>query len=169
EPAQRTGTRLRTRLKSDHLQKRLLEIFYESRTMLEEQGVNILYLALGQLRFFDPAKPDDIRSAPLLLLPVQLERKTARDRFVLRWSEEDLQENISLREKLRADFGIQLPEFPVTETFDVPAYFAQLRETLAAQKGWGVIDDTMQLGFFSFAKLLMYLDLDPENWPEEKG
>lgn len=169
ESAQRQGSRLRTRLKSDHLQKRLLEIFYESRTMLEEQGVNILYLALGQLRYFDPAKPGDIRSAPLLLLPVQLERKTARDRFVLRWSEEDLQENISLREKLCADFGIKLPEFPAAETFDVPAYFAQFRETLAAQKGWNVIDDAVQLGFFSFAKLLMFLDLDPGNWPDEKA
>src|SRR5690606_28833191 len=111
---------------------------------------------------------DDIRSAPLLLLPVQLERKTARDRFVLRWSEEDLQENISLREKLRADFGIQLPEFPLGDTFDVPAYFAQLEEALDAQQGWSVVEDAIQLGFFSFAKFLMYLDLDPANWPVDR-
>jgi hypothetical protein len=40
-----TDNRLQTRLRSEHLQKRLLEIYYEARTMLEEQGVNVLYIA----------------------------------------------------------------------------------------------------------------------------
>ncbi len=169
EGTRRQGGRLlKTRLKSEHLQKRLLEVYYESRTMLEEQGVNVLYLALGQLRYFDPKKPEDVRHAPLVLLPVQLERKTARDRFVVRWSEEDLQENVSLREKLRVDFGLTLPEFPATEDFDVSEYFSQLGEVLTGQKGWSVVTDAIQLGFFSFAKLLMYLDLDPSKWPEGK-
>lgn len=169
EGGRRQGGRLQTKLKSEHLQKRLLEIYYESRTMLEEQGVNVLYLALGQLRYFDPAKPEEVRHAPLVLLPVQLERKTARDRFVVKWSEEDLQENVSLREKLRVDFGVTLPEFPATEDFDLSAYFSQLGDVLVAQKGWSVVDDATQLGFFSFAKLLMYLDLDPAKWPEGNG
>ncbi len=31
--------------------------------------------------------------------------------------------------------------------------------------GWEVTPDDVILGFFSFAKFLMYRDLDPENWP----
>jgi hypothetical protein len=40
-------TRLQTKLSSEGLQKRLLDIWYDARTLEEEQGVNILYLAFG--------------------------------------------------------------------------------------------------------------------------
>lgn len=168
--ARHADTKLQTRLKSEHLQKRLLEIFYESRTMIEEQGVNVLFLALGELRYRERGNSSaEFRSAPLVLLPVALERKSARDRFVLKWNEDDLQENLSLREKLRADFGITLPDFPDSETFDVSAYFASIREVVANEDGWSVLENAMQLGFFSFSKLLMFLDLDPAKWPEGKA
>ncbi|MCF7750039.1 DUF3320 domain-containing protein [Bacillus subtilis subsp. subtilis] len=161
--------RLQTRLSSEHLQKRLLEMYYEYRTMLEEQGVNVLYLALGQLAFCEPgAAAGECRHAPLVLLPVMLERRSARDRFVLRWADEEPQENLSLREKLRADFGIALPPFPDTDVFDIGDYLASVRECVAAQPGWNVLDNALQLGFFSFSKLLMFLDLDPDKWPEGK-
>ncbi|WP_396617304.1 DUF3320 domain-containing protein [Lysobacter soli] len=164
-----TDTRLQTKLKSEHLQKRLLEIYYESRMMLEEQGVNVLYLALGQLRFRERAASDDFRNAPLVLIPVTLERKSAKDRFFLKWNEEDPQENLSLREKMRVDFGIDLPQFPDVDGFDLRNYLDTIRNTIAGQEGWGVSDDAIQLGFFSFAKLLMFLDLDPAKWPEGKA
>lgn len=164
-----TDTRLQTRLKSEHLQKRLLEIYYESRMMLEEQGVNVLYLAMGQLRFRERAGSDEFRSAPLVLVPVSLERKSAKDRFFLKWDEEDPQENLSLREKMRVDFGIDLPQFPEADAFDVRNYLDAIRNTIAAQDGWTVDEDAIQLGFFSFAKLLMFLDLDPAKWPEGKA
>lgn len=45
--------KLQTRLTSDGLQKRLLSMYYDARTLLEEQGVNVLYLALGQLCWFE--------------------------------------------------------------------------------------------------------------------
>lgn len=161
--------RLQTRLSSEHLQKRLLEMFYEYRSMLEEQGVNVLYLAMGQLAFREPdAAPGEFRHAPLVLLPVVLERKSARERFVLRWADEEPQENLSLREKLRADFGIALPPFPDTDAFDISAYLASVRECVASQPDWSVLDNALQLGFFSFSKLLMFLDLDPDKWPDGK-
>ena len=164
-----TDNRLQTKLKSGHLQKRLLEIYYEARTMLEEQGINVLYLALGQLRFRERAGSEEFRSAPLLLVPVMLERKSARDRFVIRWNEEDPQENLSLREKLRVEFGLRLPDFPEPEQFDIDAYFAAIRSAVASQPGWTLAENAIQLGFFSFAKLLMFLDLDPARWPEDRG
>lgn len=46
-------TMLRTRLTSKGLQKRL-ELFYDARMLEEEPGVNILYLALGALKWIDP-------------------------------------------------------------------------------------------------------------------
>src|SRR5688572_1661974 len=79
-PAPHTDSFLQTRLPSETLQKKLLSIFYDARTFQEEQGVNILYLAIGLLRWRDPVTRQD-RDAPLLLVPVSLERQNVATRF----------------------------------------------------------------------------------------
>ena len=45
--ARHSDRRLQTKLSPEGLQKRLLDIWYDARTLEEEQGVNILYLAFG--------------------------------------------------------------------------------------------------------------------------
>src|SRR5262249_3788383 len=47
--ARHRDLRLQTRLTPEGLQKRLLSLFYESQTIEEEQGINVLFLALGFL------------------------------------------------------------------------------------------------------------------------
>lgn len=81
--ARPSETRLQTRLSSEALQKRLLDIWYDARTLEEEQGVNILYLAFGLLKWFEDEKSEVERLAPLVLLPVRLERSSAAERFHL--------------------------------------------------------------------------------------
>ncbi|MDR2296883.1 MAG: DUF3320 domain-containing protein [Comamonas sp.] len=160
--------KLQTRLSSEKLQRRLLDMYSDARTFVEEQGVNILFLALGHLQWFDRNAPDKPRFAPLILLPVALERKSAAERFTLSWLQEDAAENLSLAAKLKADFGLELPEFKVGDDFDPAAYLAEVSAVAAAQPGWQVLPDAMTLGFFSFAKFLMYRDLDASTWPAEK-
>lgn len=160
--------KLQTRLSSEKLQRRLLDMYSDARTFIEEQGVNILFLALGQLQWFDRNAPDKLRFAPLILLPVALERKSAAERFTLSWLQEDAAENLSLAAKLKADFGLELPEFNAGDDFDPRAYLAAVAAMAAAQPGWQVLPDAMTLGFFSFAKFLMYRDLDTATWPPEK-
>ena len=159
--------RLQTKLTSTQLQKRLLSIYYEARTLLEEQGVNILYLALGQLRYREAEASTEDRFAPLILIPVTLERKTAADRFNVLWNQEDPTENLSLVEKLRRDFGIVMPDFEEGDNFDPTNYLAAIAEVVRKQKDWEVQPNELVLGFFSFAKLLMFRDLDTANWPPE--
>ena len=48
-------------------------------------------------------------------------------------------------------------------------YFDAVRQAIGDAKGWEVLPNAMTLGFFSFAKLLMYRDLDSQNWPEANG
>jgi len=77
--------------------------------------VNLLYLALGfpeMVRADEPQKP---RYAPLMLVPVTLDRQAANVRFRLRYSEGDINTNLSLQEKLRVDFQVTLPEVPDLE------------------------------------------------------
>ncbi len=48
------------------------------------------------------------------------------------------------------------------------AYFQDVEKAIAGQRGWEVRRDEIVLWCFSFTKLLMYRDLDPENWPADK-
>jgi hypothetical protein len=112
-PAKRhIDCRLQTMLTPERLQRRLLDLYQNARTMVEEQGVNILYLVLGHLKWLDGEERDAHRHAPLILIPVELCRKSAADRFALKWTGDDIEENLTLRARLEADFGIAMPPFP---------------------------------------------------------
>lgn len=158
-------TRLQTRLTPKGLQKRLLELYFDARTLEEEQGVNILYLTLGALKWIDPNNAANIRFAPLVLVPVQLERGNAGEKFKLRMRQEDYASNLSLEAFLDRAHGIRLPTFEGGEDFDPVAYFKDVVEAVSSKPGWEVQPDVIVLGFFSFAKFLMYRDLDPQTWP----
>ena len=172
--ADQSDHKLQTALGAEPLQARLLSVYYASRASVEEQGVNTLFLALGMLRWSDPAPGSSSGSsaggglrAPLVLLPVVLERSSARERFRLRYSGEDLQDNLSLAAKLKAGFGVDLPEPPDASGAgdDLGRYFDEVDAAVADRDGWSVDRASAVLGFFSFGRFLMYRDLDPEVWP----
>src|SRR5690606_18468207 len=96
---------------STNLQKRLLNSYYAARTYIEEQGVNVLYLAVGMLTWYESPNSDIMRQAPLILIPVELFRTSAQTRFQIKYTGDEIGENLSLRTKLKADYGINLPEF----------------------------------------------------------
>ena len=160
-------TRLQTRLTSKGLQKRLLEMYSDAITLEQEQGVNILFLSLGMLKWVDQNDKKLIRYAPLVLVPVALSRTSAADRFKLRWRHEDVASNLSLEAFLDREHRLRMPVFDTGEETNLTAYFAQVAETIAQKQGWEVLPDAQVLGFFSFAKFLMYRDLDNECWPED--
>ena len=167
--ARHTDTKLQTRLTPSGLQKRLLELYFDARTLEEEQGVNILFLALGALKWIDPNNSANIRHAPLILVPVSLERGNAAEKFKLRLRQEEVACNLSLEVMLDRVHGIRLPEFEADDNFVPGTYFEQVADAVASKEGWEVLPDEMTLGFFSFAKFLMYRDLDPETWPKGRS
>lgn len=167
-PGRHSDTRLQTRLTPAGLQKRLLDLYYDARTLEEEQGVNILFLALGSLRWVDPNNAANIRHAPLILVPVALERGNAAEKFKLRWRQEEVAPNLSLEAYLERMHGLKLPPLDVAaDTFDPTRYMDEVAEAVQAKPGWAVEPDDIVLSFFSFAKFLMYRDLDPETWPAD--
>ena len=167
-PARFTDTKLQTQLPAEALDRRLLRIFHDARTVEEEQGVNILYLALGFLKWFESDSSDVERFAPLILLPVSLERQSARSRFTLRYREEEITTNLSLQAKLNLEFGLDLPELPDAEDLIPGNYFAEVQQAVSGMRRWEIGHSAMVLGFFSFAKFLMYRDLEPANWPNDR-
>jgi very-short-patch-repair endonuclease/DNA polymerase III delta prime subunit len=163
-----TDDRLQTQLTSEVLQKRLLKLFFDARTFEEEQGVNILYLALGFLKWYEVDHSDRERHAPLVLIPVTLERQSASSRFKISYSEDEITTNLSLQEKLKADFGITLPDVPDIEEFSIDGYFNDIKKAISSQSKWEILPNDIVLWFFSFSKFLMYRDLLPDTWPKDR-
>ncbi len=159
---------LQTNLAQEPLDRRLLKLFREARTFEEEQGVNILFLAVGFLHWFEDPRSQERSSAPLLLVPVSLERRQGRDPFVLRGRDDDLMLNISLAEKLRAEFSLALPELPDDDWLP-SSYIGQVAAAVSGQRRWDVEPNGIGLGFFTFSKFLMWRDLDANSWPDTTG
>ena len=165
--AQHTDNKLQTDYPSTELKKRLLNTYYAARTAIEEQGVNTLYLALGMLKWYEIEHSEIPHCAPLILIPVALNRTSVGAPFRVRRTEEEFGTNLSLQEKLKFDFGIDFPDFPDAddlEEFDIQSYYQAVNSVIDHMDRWQVDESAIALGFFSFAKFLMYRDLDPANW-----
>lgn len=156
---------IETPLGPDALAKKLLGLFHAARTAEEEQGLNILFLAMGFLNWRESASSEMTREAPLILIPVELVRNDRSSTFDIRVRDEDITTNLPLQERLQQDFGISLPEIDEQDGWSPTNYISEVEEAVSGKKDWSVDRDGMQVGFFSFAKLLMHRDLDPANWP----
>ena len=131
-----------------------------ARTAVSEQGINVLYLALGVLEWFEPGAGETFWRSPLLLIPVELQRAGPGADYTLRRIDDDVVLNPTLAYKLRQDFGITLPALPEDiDDLDLAAFFAQIEALVAGRDGWQVAREAL-LGMFSFQKLLMYHDLE---------
>ncbi|MBE9583178.1 DUF4011 domain-containing protein [Mucilaginibacter sp. JRF] len=159
-------TKLQTSETEQKLQTRLLNTYYFARTSIEEQGVNILYLALGMLKWYEQGNTETSRCAPLLLIPVELERSSAQERFRLKYTGSEIGANLSLQAKMKADFNISIPDMPDSEEMNVNSYFRLIEDHIAKEELWSVEHDEIELGFFSFGKFMIYNDLDVAKWPD---
>jgi len=136
-----------------------------ARTLFEESGTNMLFLVFGFLEWQESDDSSQPHLAPLVVLPVTIERTGGKGKAVeaiLEYSGDDIDTNLSLAEKMRRDFGL---EMPLWEEEDTPErYFAKFDEILKLKKRWS-IRRQITLAVLSFGKLLMYRDLDPKTWP----
>ena len=164
--APHTDNKLQTALARASLNLRLRNTFRQARLSIEEQGVNILYLALGMLTWYESESSSTERRAPLILIPVQLARSGVRENFKLRWTGDDIEANLSLEVKLKQEFGVRLPEMPAEEDLDVEDYLSRVEKAVGQRDRWAVDRNEVHLNFFSFSKLLIYKDLAAETWPE---
>ena len=167
-------TRLQTAIDDERLFLQLLKIHTEAKGFIEEQGVNTLFLALGFLHWYEADSSENLRKAPLILLPVSLERSGAKDAFKLKYSGDELMANLSLVAKLKTDFGLDMTSCAfdedslATDESCLGRFYGDVADVVSKQGRWKVASNEIALGFFSFGKFLMFKDLDPKSWPEEK-
>ncbi len=145
------------------LDKRVLDLFRTARTTMEETGSNTLYLAVGFLRWFETTSSEREIRSPLILYPAEIVRGSVQDPFRLRLTDEEPRVNATLLRKLHTDFGMDvsgLDELPEDDDgVDVPAVMQRFRQAVVSIPRWGVIEEA-QISLFSFAKYLMWLDLE---------
>ena len=155
------GNKIASYLTETELQSALTYIYRTARTSLEENGANSLFLALGMLRWFETAKSEQPRYAPILLMPVDMVRRSG-NKYVIRKRDEDIILNITLVELLKQNFKINLDvlkELPKDESgVDVKKIFTYFRRAIMEQKKWNVLEESM-LGLFSFNKFVMWNDI----------
>lgn len=154
---------MQTSAEPEALDKSLRRIDEQAKSTLEEQGVNTLFLALGMLQYRESRDSDEWWRAPLILIPVELSRKSARAGFVMRATDDDPITNPAMTEYLRRDYGITLPQLPdansMNDDFDLQSFLLDVSTAVAGQPGWAVKTD-IYLGLFSFQKFVMYKDLE---------
>lgn len=151
--------RVRTPMTERDSEKAIRSIYRLANRELEESGCNSLFIALGVLRWFEDR--GSARYAPLVMVPAQM-RKRQNGYSVSRLDEETLF-NVTLLEKLRQEYGIDVPVPDPLPTDDSGVNVDQIlqivRRSIAGLEGWEVLRGAA-LGVFSFNQFVMWKDLD---------
>lgn len=158
-----TDRHLQTPHPESDLQKRLYNISKRAQALIEDAGYNALHLAIGFLEWTEADAQAETNRAPLLLVPVSLDRQSAQSRFNVRWNQEEVTGNLSLELKL-SEQGFELPEFDQpSEAGGIRDYLEDVEKAVEDWDQWDVTPD-IHLGFFDFTKFIMYQDLNPDAW-----
>lgn len=155
--------RLRSDVTDTELGRRLVEIYREARTSLEENGANTLYLALGFLAWYESGSSSQRRLAPIILIPLEIERKSVQEGFRINQGDDDPMVNVTLLEMLGHDFQLSVPGMdPIPHDehgVDVSGVLTAFRKAVKMIDRWEVVDMAC-IGHFSFTKFLMWRDLE---------
>lgn len=150
-------------LRENELRERAVHVDRAARLALEEGGANTLYAGVGLLRWYESSSSDTPRYAPLLLVPVALEHQRVSRRIRLRGLPDDASPNVTLVEKVRRDFAVDLSALANVEADDqgrnVTGMLHAVRQAIQRMPRWEVIDEVV-LGLFTFSKFLMWRDLE---------
>ena len=149
---------------SGRTDKQLLSLLRKAKNDLEEGGSNTLFLSIGMLKWKETNNSAKSYKAPLILLPVELSRQSARSKIRLKQlKDEEPIFNSTLIQFLQQDFEINLSQFrdklPTDQSgVDIKAVWAIVRQKIDDSPGFEVTEELV-LSNFSFAKYLMWKDL----------
>lgn len=144
------------------LNKVLYNLRYTSHTIQEEQGFNILFITFGMLKWKE-AQNSDFSYAPLILVPVQVDRESSLSPYKIQMAEDDIVVNPVLQTKLLNDFGIQLPDITndITTT-ELLGFLQAVSEVVKKLEGWDVLKQST-IGAFNFLTLLLIKDFESHS------
>lgn len=154
---------LQTKYDVDDLENRLKHNYRDNKTVIEEQGYNDFFLALGFIEWREIDYEESIHKAPLVLVPVSLERTSMSQPFTLCWNGEEIRSNLSLIYKLQEQ-GVQIPNFDDFDSKEeLIEYLKEVESIIDGKPGWKISKEIF-LSNFNFKKFVMFKDLNLNNW-----
>jgi hypothetical protein len=146
---------LTTRVPELQLYERATKLAREGRSALEETGARSLYVAIGFLQYSVDRRNAQFL-APLLLVPVELERVSRREGYRVVPLREETITNAALAEYMRQVHGVELQleaELPEDEQgVDVVQFLARVRQAVRDVRGC-TVRPLAKLGTWQFRKL----------------
>ncbi|RIV16501.1 DUF4011 domain-containing protein [Mycoplasmopsis gallopavonis] len=131
----------------------------------EENAVDVLFFAIGYLKWYDEPGSKRALYAPLMFMNAELSQKSFDAAFEAKLIDDELLINHALIRKMKVDYGLDL-EFPeikedatIYEVYQ--QYKAKIEEALTkfSDKRWEVLDH-LELATFSFTKINLVKDLE---------
>jgi hypothetical protein len=151
---------IQTLLLPNDLERKLNSIISKCRIWVQETGMNVLHVAYGFLEWSDGVQTET-SFAPLILCEAHIEKRRTPQgaEFLISGAGDDPALNTVLAEKLRLDFGVELPAFAGSS---VEEYFSDVAELSPRDMTWR-IRRQVAIGVFPSARLAMYHDLDSDQ------
>jgi very-short-patch-repair endonuclease len=155
---------IQTLLFPDEMERKLSHLQAQTRRGHEEMGLNTLFAAYGYLEWYEHDHSDRKLLSPLLLQPLEITRETIENsyRYGISGTGEEAEVNLTLIERMK-EFGLAVPELEEDEAPE--SYLAKVAQAIERKNRWQV-RRFVSIGTFSFGKLVMWHDLDPDRWPE---
>lgn len=166
EDGRHTDDDIQTLLLPDDLERKLRNVLSKSRSWAQETGINVLHAAFGFLEWKEQEGQDSC-FAPLVLAEVEIERVKTREglEFWVKGLGENVETNLVLAEKLRIDFGTELPLF---EGGSIEEYLRQIEE-VAPTSLEARVRRQVVFGVFPSARMAMYHDLNTNSHSFEEN
>lgn len=157
--ANHTDDNIQTLFLPKDLERKLSALVSKCNTWIQETGINVLHVSFGFLEWKE-ANSRDPSFSPLILVPVKIEKNKTNEgiEFWVNGLGEEAETNTVLIEKLRLEFGIQLPLF---QGGSIEDYLSKVSEISPKTLSWRVRRQ-VSFGVFPSARIAMYHDLDTQ-------
>ena len=172
------GKKILTPITQNDLDERIKNLYRGYKSSLEENGANTLYIAMGLLKWYEEEDKSKCHYAPLVLVPVHIVRRSLALGYKLEKREDESMLNISILEKLKAEFDIRIEDLdelpkethPDTEieSVNLNEVFRKVRDAIAVKPEWEVLESAY-IGLFSFTQFVMWNDLKKRREDLEKN
>ena len=161
------NSKIRTLFFSEDLERKLGRLRNDTRVLERDAGFNTLFCAFGSLEYCKSDGGEERRLAPLVFLPLLLDRVLVEHRYsyFIKSRNEDVEINFALGELLKG-MSINLPLWEESEEDENPlgTYLNFVEKAIAGKRDWK-LRRHITIGLFTFSTLAMYRDLDPQRWP----
>ncbi len=133
---------LQTKLSQTDLNKALGKISTTAKSTNDDLGYNVLFLALGSIIWYEADNSDEKLEAPLILIPIEIKRKSIGQPYTIKYNEDSIILNPALTLKLKRDFGINLEDIHFDEDGINPIeIFSKVQEKIKQQSRWKLLNN----------------------------